>query len=134
MDFNHYDKYLLARAFKTVTSRISVEKNLNYKKMAARADIGEILFSKLRGGKQDIENWHIEKMEAAFKGFAEELRGHLDNRRVFPPEVHAEISSEVASDVAFLKKQLELWQMMYFQKMDIPEEDRDAYIKKITGQ
>jgi hypothetical protein len=32
MDFNQYDKYLLARAFKAVTKRISAEKNLNNKK------------------------------------------------------------------------------------------------------
>jgi hypothetical protein len=134
MDFDQYDKYLLARAFRAVTAQLSVEKKISFKKMAAMAGFLEIPFSKLRGGRQDIENWHIEKMEAAFKGFANELKGHLDNKKVFSPEVHAEISSEVASDVAFLKKQLELWQMMYFQKLNIPEEDRDAYIKKITGQ
>jgi|694.fasta_scaffold26552_8 hypothetical protein len=134
MDFNQYDKYLLGRAFKTLTNRLSAEKNLNYKEIAAKAGIGEILFSKLRGGKQDVENIHIEKIEAVFPGFSNDLKATIDNRKPISQEAQDSISIEVAADVAFLKKQLELWQMMYFQKLEIPEEDREAYIKKITGQ
>lgn len=133
MELNDKDGYLNAKAFRHATDLIRNELGLKAKEIAAKIGIDETAFSKLRSGTQKLEKSHIEGMEAAFPGFIANMEAYLGGRKTMPPERQVAVSKEVSADIEFLKKQVELWQMMYFNQSGMPESERDAFIKKITG-
>lgn len=133
MDLKAINGYLLAKAFKFAVGVVLDEKGLKAKEVAATIGIEEAAFSKLKNGKQTIEALHIEKMEASFPGFKSYMESYIENRTQAIEVKRTDVSADMSADLTFLKGQLKLWQMMYFQKMDIPEQDRDDFIKEITG-